>query len=122
MELENLHSSIAKMQALLESQFVGGDDDQPAKLFESLGQMKTEVISSNNLNAESIASQISASANKIDILTSLIKKKDVDIAALTRNLKESEENYKQASSKLSKSEADLREAKAIPINTMYNSD
>ena len=122
MELENLHSSIAKMQALLESQFVGGDDDQPAKLFESLGQMKTEVISSNNLNAESIASQISASANKIDILTSLIKKKDVDIAALTRNLKESEENYKQASSKLSKSEAEFRESKAIPINTMYNSD
>ena len=26
-ELENLQSSIAKMQALLESQFVGGDDD-----------------------------------------------------------------------------------------------
>ena len=101
------------MQALLESQFVGGDDDQPAKLFESLGQMKTEVISSNNLNAESIASQISASANKIDILTSLIKKKDGDIAALAKNLKESEEKYKQASQKLSKSEADLREAKEM---------
>ena len=101
------------MQALLESQFVGGDDDEPAKLFEALGQMKTEVISSNNLNAESIASQISAFANKIDILTSLIKKKDGDIAALTKNLKESDENYKQASLKLSKLEAELREAKEM---------
>ena len=113
LELEVLQSSIARMQALFESQFVGGDEDKPAKLFESLDQMKSEVISSNNLNAESIASQISAFANKIDILTSLIKKKDGDIAALTKNLKESDENYKQASLKLSKLEAELREAKEM---------
>ena len=93
LELENLHSSIAKMQAILESQFVGGVDDQPPKLFESMDQMKNEVISSNNLNAETIASQISASANKIDNLTTLIKKKDGDIAALTKNLKETDEKY-----------------------------
>jgi peptidoglycan hydrolase CwlO-like protein len=60
-----------------------------------MDHMKNEVISSNNLNAESIASQISASANKIDTLTSLIKKKDGDIASLTKNLKESDEKYKQ---------------------------
>ena len=42
-----------------------------------MDQMKNEVISSNNLNAETIASQISASANKIDNLTALIKKKDM---------------------------------------------
>ena len=93
LELENLHSSIAKMQAILESQFVGGVDDQPPKLFESMDQMKNEVISSSNLNAETIASQISASANKIDNLTTLIKKKDGDIAALTKNLKETNEKY-----------------------------
>ena len=94
LELENLHSSIAKMQALLESQFVGGDDDKSAKLFESLDQMESRVISSNNLNAETIASQISASANKIDNLTTLIKKKDGDIAALTKNHKETDETLK----------------------------
>ena len=94
LELENLHSSIAKMQAILESQFVGGDDDKAAKLFESLDQMESRVISSNNMNAETIASQISASANKIDNLTTLIKKKDADIASLTKNIKETDEKYK----------------------------
>ena len=43
------------MMNLFESQFVGGDEEKPAKLFEFLDQMKSEVISSNNLNAESIA-------------------------------------------------------------------
>ena len=85
------------MQALLESQFVGGDEDKPAKVFESMDQMKNEVISSNNLNAESIANQISAFALKIDTQTSLIKKKDGEIAALTKNLKESDEKFKQLS-------------------------
>jgi peptidoglycan hydrolase CwlO-like protein len=56
-------------------------------------QMESRVISSNNMNAETIASQISASANKIDNLTTLIKKKDGDIAALTKNLKETDEKY-----------------------------
>ena len=56
-----------------------------------MDQMKNEVISSNNMNAETIASQISASVNKIDNLTTLIKKKDGDIAALTKNLKETDE-------------------------------
>ena len=55
--------------------------------------MKTEVISSNNLNSESIANQISASGNKIDNLSLLIKQKDSDIAALTKNLKETDEKY-----------------------------
>ena len=96
-ELESLQSSLAKMQVLLESQFVGGDEDKPAKLFESMDQMKNEVISSNNLNAESIANQISAFALKIDTQTSLIKKKDGEIAALTKNLKDSDEKYKQLS-------------------------
>ena len=66
LELESLQSCLAKMQALLESQFVGGDEEKPAKLFESMDQMKNEVISSNNLNSESIANQISAFAIKID--------------------------------------------------------
>ena len=112
-ELESLQSSLAKMQALLESQFVGGDEDQPAKLFEPQEQMESRVISANNLNAESIASQISAFALRIDTQTSLIKKKDAEIAAYIKNLKESEEKFKQLSQKLSKSEADLQEAQEL---------
>ena len=78
---------------------MGGDEGQPAKLYEFLGQMNTEAISSNNIATESI-----------DTLASLIKQKDGDIAALAKNLKESEEKNKQLSLKLSKSEADLRQA------------
>ena len=79
------------MLTLFETQFVGDDDEKPAKLFEFLDQMESRVISSNNVNAEGIANQISASSLKIDNLTSQIKKKDGDIAVLTKNLKESEE-------------------------------
>jgi chromosome segregation ATPase len=75
-----------------------------------MDQMKNEVISSNNLNAETIASQISASANKIDNLTALIKKKDGDIAALNKDLKQTHEKFQELSMKLSKAEADLRDA------------
>ena len=96
-ELESLQSSVAKMQALLESQFVGGDEDKPAKLFESLDQTESRVISAVNLSAESIASQISAVALRIDTQTSLIKKKDAEIATHIKNFKESEEKCKQLS-------------------------
>ena len=36
LEHENLQSLCTKMMILFESQFVGGDDDKPAKLFEFL--------------------------------------------------------------------------------------
>ena len=98
------------MMNLFESQFVGGDEEKPAKLFEFLDQMKSEVISANNLNVESIANQISDSARTINTLTSMMKKKDGDIAALTKNFKESEEKHKQLCQKVSKLEADLRDA------------
>ena len=55
--------------------------------------MKSEVISSNNLNSESIANQIGASANQIDTFLRLINQKDGEIATLTKNLKESDEKY-----------------------------
>ena len=75
--------------------------------------MKSEVISSNNLNSESIANQISASGNKIDNLSRIIKQKDSDISALTKNLKETNEKYQQLRMKLAKSEADLVEAQEL---------
>ena len=55
-------------------------------------------------------SQVNLNAESIDTLTSLIKQKDGDISALNKNLKESEEKHKQLSLKISKLEADLREA------------
>ena len=72
LEHENLQSLCAKMMRLFESQFEGGDEDKPAKLFEFLDLMKSEVIASNNLNTESLANQIGASANQIDTLFRLI--------------------------------------------------
>jgi hypothetical protein len=54
-EHENIQSLCTKMMNLFENQFMDGDDDKPAKLFEFLDLMKSEVISSNNLNSESIA-------------------------------------------------------------------
>jgi hypothetical protein len=55
--------------------------------------MKTEVISSINLTSESIANQKGASASQIDTLFRLINQKDGEIAALTKNLKETDEKY-----------------------------
>jgi len=55
--------------------------------------MKSEVISSNNLNTETIANQMGASANQIDTFLRLIIQKDGEISALTKNLKEIDEKY-----------------------------
>ena len=62
LEHENLQALCTKMMSLFESQFVGGEEDKPAKLFEFLDQMESRVISSNNLNSENISNQISTSS------------------------------------------------------------
>lgn len=80
--------------SLFESQFVGRDEEKPAKLYEFLDQMESRVISSNNLNSENISNQISTSSQAINNLSTLIKKKDGEIAALTKDLNESEEKRK----------------------------
>jgi hypothetical protein len=61
-EHENLQVLCTKIMSIFESQFVGGDEDKPAKLFEFLDQMESRVISSNNLNSENISNQISNSS------------------------------------------------------------
>ena len=94
LEHENLQILCTRMMSLFESQFVGGDEEKPAKLYEFLDQMESRVISSNNLNSENISNQISTSSQAINNLTSLIKKKDGEIAALTKDLNESEEKRK----------------------------
>jgi hypothetical protein len=73
LEHENLQSLCTKMMNLFESQFVGRDEDKPAKLLEFLEQMNSEVMSSYSLNSESIAYQTGASAGTIDSLSRIIK-------------------------------------------------
>ncbi len=82
------------MRSLIESQIEGGDEDKPAKLIELLEQIKSELISSNNLNSERMAKQKSTSAHLIETLTSVIKEKDREIYGLSNKLRESEEKYK----------------------------
>ena len=91
LEHENIQSLCTKLLSLFESQFVGGDEDKPAQLFSFLDQIRTDVITSNNVNTEGISKNISSSSHIINSLTSLIKQKDGDIAALSKNLNESEE-------------------------------
>ena len=73
LEHENLQSLCTKMMSLFESQFVGRDEDKPAKLLKFLDQMNSEVMSSYNLNSESIANHIGASSSTIDSLSRIIK-------------------------------------------------
>ena len=72
---------------------MGSDEGNPAQFIEILDQIKTDVISSNNLNAESIAKQMSNSFHTFNTQTSIIKKKDEEIAAFRENLRKSEEKH-----------------------------
>jgi septal ring factor EnvC (AmiA/AmiB activator) len=85
------------MMSLFESQFVGGDEDRPAKLLEFLDHVESRVISSNSQNSENIFNHLTDSSQKIDRLTSLIKKEDDENAALIKDLDESEEKQEQVS-------------------------
>jgi hypothetical protein len=73
-ENESFQALCTKMMSLFESQFVGGDEDRPAKLLEFLDQVESRVISSNNQNSENISNHLTESSQKIDSLTSLVKK------------------------------------------------
>jgi hypothetical protein len=61
------------MMNLFESQFVGRNENKPAKLVEFLEQMNSEVMSSYKLNSEIIPYQTGASAGTIDSLSRIIK-------------------------------------------------
>jgi hypothetical protein len=47
---------------LLESLFVGSHDGNPAQVIEFLDQIRTDIISKNDLNAESLSKKISGTA------------------------------------------------------------
>ena len=62
-EHDNLQSLCTKLLSLLESQFVGGEDNESAQLLSFLDQMRTEIITSNNMNSQSISKQIIANSH-----------------------------------------------------------
>ena len=76
---------------------MSSDEGNPAQFIDFLDQIKTDVISSNNLNAESIAKQINASVHTFNTQTSKIKENEIEIAALRNNLKEFEDKYEHLS-------------------------
>ena len=85
---------------------VDSDEGKPAQLIKFLDQIRTDIISRNDLNSENITNKISGIAHLIESLSRHIKIKDGDKADLNNILIKSDEKYKE----LSKMEADLRDA------------
>jgi hypothetical protein len=52
----------AKILTLLENLFVGSDEGNPAKMIEFLDQIRTDIISRNDLNSESLSKKISGNS------------------------------------------------------------
>ena len=52
----------AKILTLLENLFVGSDEGNPAKMIEFLDQIRTDIISKNDLNSESLSKKISGNS------------------------------------------------------------
>jgi hypothetical protein len=52
----------AKILSLLENLFVGSDEGNPAKMIEFLDQIRTDIISRNDLNSESLSKKISGNS------------------------------------------------------------
>ena len=52
----------AKILSLLENLFVGSDEGNPAKMIEFLDQIRTDIISKNDLNSESLSKKISGNS------------------------------------------------------------
>ena len=64
---QGCHSSLqndnsTKILSLLENLFVGSDEGNPAQILEFLDQIRNDIISKNDLNAESLSDKISGNA------------------------------------------------------------
>ena len=64
---QGCHSSLqndntTKILSLLENLFVGSDEGNPAQILEFLDQIRNDIISKNDLNAESLSNKISGNA------------------------------------------------------------
>ena len=56
------NENIAKILNLLESLFVGSEEGNPAQMIEFLDQIRTDIISKNDLNSESLSKKISGNS------------------------------------------------------------
>ena len=57
------NENTAKILTLLESLFVGNDEGQPPQLIEFLDQNKTDIMSKNDLNSETLSNKITGIAH-----------------------------------------------------------
>ena len=51
-----------KILSLLENLFVGSDEGNPAQILEFLDQIRNDIISKNDLNAENLSDKISGNS------------------------------------------------------------
>jgi hypothetical protein len=56
------NENIAKILTLFENLFVGSEEGNPAQLIEFLDQIRTDIISKNDLNSESLSKKISGNS------------------------------------------------------------
>jgi hypothetical protein len=56
------NENVTKILTLLENLFVGSEEGNPAQLIEFLDQIRHDIISKNDLNAESLSKKISGTA------------------------------------------------------------
>ena len=64
---QGCHSSLqndntTKILSLLENLFVGRDEGNPAQILEFLDQLRNDIISKNDLNAENLSEKIGGNA------------------------------------------------------------
>jgi hypothetical protein len=64
---QGCHSSLqndnsTKILSLLENLFVGSEEGNPAQILEFLDQIRNDIISKNDLNAENLSNKISGNA------------------------------------------------------------
>ena len=56
------NENISKILTLLENLFVGSEEGNPAQMIEFLDQIRTDIISKNDLNSESLSKKISGNS------------------------------------------------------------
>jgi hypothetical protein len=57
------NEKVTKILTLFETLFVDSEEGKPAQLIEFLDQMRTDIISRNDLNSENLAKKISGNSH-----------------------------------------------------------
>ena len=103
LEVANIESLGTRLLNLFDKQFVGDEEDRTGKLYEFLDQMRDDVISANKLNSAEFESQKQdAIIAAINTHSQIVKQGNAEIAALTKKLKETEDNLNDALKELEK--------------------